>query len=320
MAQKRAEALAGLEEMDIDVSSPTKNSPRSGSPSSREGSPKTKAKGLTAHLERLQNAAATAAAVKAYDGVHRYEVERLLSGVEVELALTPEARAARHAGDRAYAEGDWEAAHKAYVAALGRGIRSVSSQLVWVSLSRWPFPQMRATQRRFTPTSATPRRSSSGRKSCSTARAAARGARARASARCKLPPEGCCLVGPATTANLQCRLRRRQTAVATSHHSSLSSKLESPSLQKNNMAVVALEKSIRAGGGLGSSGVPMHLTAVPGDDGKAELANVSPRPTATAVFVASQPCLRVPDLEDEGQDAVRDEAHARGARVLQAGV
>ena len=122
MAQKRAEALAGLEEMDIDVSSPTKNSPRSGSPSSREGSPKTKAKGLTAHLERLQNAAATAAAVKAYDGVHRYEVERLLSGVEVELALTPEARAARHAGDRAYAEGDWEAAHKAYVAALGRGI------------------------------------------------------------------------------------------------------------------------------------------------------------------------------------------------------
>ena len=48
------------------------------------------------------------------------------------------------------------------------------------------------------------------------------------------------------------------------------------------MAVVALEKSIRAGGGLGSSGVPMHLTAVPGDDGKAELANVSPRPTATA--------------------------------------
>ena len=86
------------------------------------------------------------------------------------------------------------------------------------------------------------------------------------------------------------------------------------------MAVVALEKSIRAGGGLGSSGVPMHLTAVPGDDGKAELANVSPRPTATAVFVASQPCLRVPDLEDEGQDAVRDEAHARGARVLQAGV
>ena len=320
MAQKRAEALAGLEEMDIDVSSPAKTSPRSGSPSSREGSPKTKAKGLTAHLEKLQNAAATAAAVKAYDGVHRYEVERLLSGVEVELALTPEARAARHAGDRAYAEGDWEAAHKAYVAALGRRIRSVSWQLVVGFSEQMAFSQMRATQRRFTPTSATPRRSSSGRKSCSTARAAARGARARASARCKVPPEGC-LVGPGRTANLQCRLRRRQTAVATSHHSSLSSKLESPSLQKNNMAVVALEKSIRAGGGLGSSGVPMHLTAVPGDDGKAELANVSPRPTQPLQRVCGlTACLCVPDLEDEGQDAVRNEAHARGARVLQAGV
>lgn len=38
--------------------------------------------------------------------------------------------------------------------------------------------------------------------------------------------------------------------------------------------VQALNRAIAAGGGLGSAGVPPALTAVPGGDGKAEMANV----------------------------------------------
>ena len=94
MAQKRAEALAGLEEMDIDVSSPAKNSPRSGSPSSREGSPKPKAKGLTAQLEELHCSSSSSSIREAFGLTRpsavaaRVEVSRGASSCRLPLMIS----------------------------------------------------------------------------------------------------------------------------------------------------------------------------------------------------------------------------------------
>merc|ERR1712086_260240 len=67
---------------------------------------------------------------------------------------------------------------------------------------------------------------------------------------------------------------KMKTVVATSAHNTTSSKISSDVLMKNNTAVIALNRAIAAGGGLGSAGVSPELTAVPGGDGRAELANI----------------------------------------------
>lgn len=73
------------------------------------------------YVEKLKQTTHAAALVAGYDGVHRHEVQVLLEGVEVELALPVEARFGRHHGDICLKQEKWEQAHKAYTSALEHG-------------------------------------------------------------------------------------------------------------------------------------------------------------------------------------------------------
>lgn len=73
------------------------------------------------YVMKLKQAASAAALIANYDGVHRHEVETVLLGVEAELALSVDARAGRHAGDKHFGAEQWEEAHNAYTSALTHG-------------------------------------------------------------------------------------------------------------------------------------------------------------------------------------------------------
>jgi hypothetical protein len=56
----------------------------------------------------------------------------------------------------------------------------------------------------------------------------------------------------------------------------------------------ALNRAIAAGGGLGSAGVSPELTAVPGGDGRAELANVRTAPACCLGASCGNACPLTP--------------------------